>query len=361
MRPRDFLQRLLTVAIVASAPAIALAVKLDVPLSATSFHDFTPGASVDRQGGWSVLLPGQCGPYDESIASFQGNAVWRVSNAVTCESFEDHPFAPRPGGIPADTINTPDNGEPSFFAGESSTGAALNGFVGRFSFRSATGAPQPGLRITVSADSGRGARQSFLSLFDTGDGIDVQTYDVDRDGNFIGERGCILGVTIPCPGLVISARLSYTAWHTVETEVRFNDGPRDDRVRIFIDDRRVHQGESWEEYYRNFEGAQHPRGVPVQTLTFRISGSPAPAVLGGGYYIDNVFTGLFSGSPTPPPTDGCVYQDVTYAVGEMVEEFVNRNQSDDVIAALEEAGFVIDAIEQVANNRFRITATCQGP
>jgi hypothetical protein len=293
MRHRDLLQRMLTTVLIAAAPAIALAVRLDLPLSATSFHDFTAGESVDGQDGWSVFLPGNCGFYDESVTTFGGNAVWRVSNAVTCESFGDQPFAPRPGGIPTDTMNDPDNSEPSFFAGESSTGAGLRGFVGRFSFRSATGQAQPGLRITVSADNGTGGRQSFLSLVDSGAGINVLTYDVDRDGNFIGDRRCILGVTVPCPGIVIASGLSYVAWHTLETEVTFKQRDRDDRVRYYLNGKRIHQGESWEEYYRTFEAAQHPLGVPVQTLLFRISGPAAPAVAGGGFYIDNVFTGLF--------------------------------------------------------------------
>jgi hypothetical protein len=308
MRHRNLLQRLLAIALIAAAPAIAWAVKLDLSLSATSFHDFSPGVSADGQDGWSVFRPGNCGFYDESVTTFGGNAVWRVSNAVTCESFGDQPFAPRPGGIPNDTINDPDNSDPSFFAGESSTGAALRGFVGRFSFRTVTGRAQPGLAITVSADNGRGARQSFLSLVDSGRGIDVLTYDVGRDGNFIGDRRCILGVDIPCPGIVIAAGLSYVTWHTLETEVTFRDRePRttpdddvvvhlgeDDRVRYYLNGKRIHQSESWEEYYRNFEAAQHPLGVPVQTLMFRISGPAAPAVAGGGFYIDNVFTGLFN-------------------------------------------------------------------
>ena len=246
------------------------------PLSSTSFHDFNLGVSVDEQDGWDADNPA----WDEEIVSFSGNKVWRVSNAVTAGSFGDMPFAPRPGGIPNDTVNDPDNSEPLFFAGEESTGAAARGFRSQFSFRSATGAAQAGLRITVSIDNGQGGRQSFASLVDTGTGIDVQTFDVDNDGEFVGP-------------ITIATGLSYTAWHTLAMVATFKDGPNNDKVRYFVNGKQRHKGTSWEQFYRNFQADLHPMGVPVQTLLFRISGTAAPTVLGNGYYIDNVFTSLF--------------------------------------------------------------------
>ena len=45
---------------------------------------------------------------------------------------------------------------------------------------------------------------------------------------------------------------------------------------------------AWEQFYRNFQAALHPLGVPVQTLLFRLSGTPAPVAVGGGFYIDNL-------------------------------------------------------------------------
>ena len=270
--------RLLVLTVVFAASSVFAAAML-APLSGTSFHDFTVGASVDGQDGWNVFLPGNCGFYDESVVNFGANRVWRVSNAVTCGSFGDQPFAPRPGGLPNDTVNDPDNSEPFFFAGENSTGAAFRTFSGQFSFRSATGATQPGLRITVSADSGQGGRQSFAALVDTGSGINVETFDLDNAGNFIGP-------------ITISQGLSYTDWHTLNTEVIFKRGPRNDKVRYFVDGRKRHTGQSWEQFYRNFQAALHPLGVPVQTLLFRVSGTAAPAVAGGGFLIDNVFTAV---------------------------------------------------------------------
>lgn len=243
------------------------------PLSGTGFSDFNIGLSVEGQGGWSSDNPA----WDEEVVLDTTNYVWRVSNAVTSGSFSDMPFAPRPGGLPNDTVNDPDNSDPLFFAGESSTGASSKQFLGEFSFRSVTGAAQPGLRITVSIDNGQGGRQSFVALEDTGSGIDVATFDIDTNGNFIGP-------------IIIAQGLSYTDQHTISMEAFFKDGPNNDRVKYLVDGKLKHEGSSWEQYYRNWQPTLHPLGVPVQTLLFRLSGPAVPSVLGNGYYIDNVFT-----------------------------------------------------------------------
>jgi hypothetical protein len=262
----------------------------------TDFEGFNTGASIDRQNGWSSAPQ-----WDEEVKNASGNTVWRVSNAVTSGSFSDMPFAPRLGGIPANTITNPTNDSPGAFAGESSTGASLDRFRSTFSFRSATGAPQfdpvtcanpdPDLclraRITISADNGNGGRQTFIVLEDRGTGINVATFDVADNGDFIGAAGCNLDVA-GCTPIVIASRLSYRVWHTTSVEAHFRDGASNDRVKYFVDGKLVHTGPSWEQYYRNVQFAQHPKGVPVQTLLFRLSGTPAPMVMGGGFYIDNV-------------------------------------------------------------------------
>lgn len=244
-----------------------------LPLSGTGFANFIIGASVDGQDGW-----GSTGTWDEEVVDDgTGNSVWRVSNAVTAMSFGDMPFAPRPGGIPTDTVADPDNSDPLFFAGEASTGAAFSRFFGRFSFRSATGLAQPGLRITVSIDNGEGGRQSFVALRDSGSGIDIDTFDVDQNGNF----------SVP---ITIATGLSYTKWHTVKMQARFVNGAKNDKVKYLVNGKLVHVGPSWEQFYRNFQANLHPIGVPVQTLLFRLSGTAVPSVNGGGFFIDNVFT-----------------------------------------------------------------------
>ena len=249
-------------------------------LSFTDFEGFTTDVSVDGQGGWNS------GPkWDESVVDIGGNTVWRVSNAVTAGSFGDMPFAPRPGGLPTTPATDPINSNPASFAGESSTGAAFTRFFASFDFRSATGAAQSGLSVTVSPDNGQGGRQSFVDLEDNGSSLDVVTYDVDAAGNFVGP-------------MTIANGLSYTDWHTLAFELLFSDGSDNDVANIFVDGSLVHTGTSWEQFYRFFQSALHPLGVPVQTLLFRISGTAAGNTKGGGFYIDNVRTAV-SNVPEP--------------------------------------------------------------
>lgn len=252
----------------------------------TDFEGFTTGASVDGQGGWSVGTQNGTGtPFDEEVVEFGGNTVWRISNAVTDGAFGNQPFAPRPGGDPMDPDIDPTNGSPSSFAGESSTGASNNRFYTQFDFRSATGTVQAGLSVTGSADNGAGGRQSFFDLEDNGGaGLDITTNEPNSGGIFGGP-------------MVIASGLSRTEWHTFGMEILFQDGADNDVVNYYLNGSLIHTGPSWEQYYTNFEAANHPLGVPVQTLLFRVSGTAVPGLDGGGFYIDNVST-----SATPEPS-----------------------------------------------------------
>jgi hypothetical protein len=182
----------------------------------TDFETFTTGVSVNGQGGWV-----KTGPYDEEVVNDGGNIVWRVSNSITTGAISDQPFAPRPGGVLVDTVNDPVNSNPQFFAGESSTGADFDRFLAQFDFKSATGAPQPGLSLTVSPDNGQGARQGFVDILDNGAGLEVVTFDVGGAGGFIGP-------------IVIASGLSYTETHSLAIEVTFIDGPANDIVKYFV-------------------------------------------------------------------------------------------------------------------------------
>ncbi|MFI4861377.1 MAG: PEP-CTERM sorting domain-containing protein [Phycisphaerales bacterium JB063] len=267
-----------------AAPAL-LAAALAVPAmgdSFTDFESFTPNTSVDGQGGWSAT-----GPYDQEVVDDgTGNLALRISNAVTNGSFGDMPIGPRPGGIVTDTIGDPVNSNPGAFAGESSTGATYTSFVGSFRFRSATGGQQVGASVTVSADNGTGGRHGFIDIEESavnGAGIDLITFDVDANGNFVNQHA-------------IAAGLSYTEWHEFRLEIDFNEGSNNDVARYYVNGVLVNTDTSWENYYETFEAASHPNGVPVQTFLFRVSGLAAPGLAGGGFLFDDVSVSL-----TPEP------------------------------------------------------------
>ncbi len=246
--------------------------------SFTDFEGFTTGVSVDGQGGWVST-----GTWDEEVVDDgTGNTVWRVSNAVTSGAFGNQPHSPLNGGVPTDTVTDPDNSMPGEFAGESSTGALNNQFIGSFKFKAATGAPQPGMSVTVSADNGSGGRQGFIDIEESSvatSGLDIQTFDVDSGGNF---------VAVP----PIATGLAYDEWHEFKLEIDFIDGPDNDVARYYVNGSLVHTAQSWEQYYSNFEAANHPLGVPVQSFMYRLSGGAVPGVDGGGLYIDDVSVAL---------------------------------------------------------------------
>lgn len=257
-------------------------------LSFTDFEGFSTDTTVDGQDGWTVV-----GNFDEKVVDDgSGNIVWRVSNAVTSGAFGNQPFAPCPGGVPSDIdldgaieanngtgdMEAVDN-SPDSFAGETSTEAVFARFFAEFNFTAATASAQPGLSITVSADNWAGARQSFIDIEDNGNGLNIISFDVNRNGRFGGP-------------ITIAQGLSYADWHTFAVEVVFREGDANDIVRYFVDGKLVHTNGSWEQFYQAFQASLHPDGVPVQTLLFRLSGADAPGLNGDGLYVDNVFTAV---------------------------------------------------------------------
>jgi hypothetical protein len=223
---------------------------------------------VNGQGGWGVSNP----LFDQEVVDLSGNRVLRLSNRYTSGSFSDQTFAPRPGGTgmtPADPVN----GNPGFFAGETSTGASYNRFIGSFEIRSvATGDTDRGARITVSPDNGQGARQGFVAFENTATGVAVTTYDVNSGGSFVGPETL--------------TTINFGEWAKIRYEIDFIDGPFNDVARIYIDGSLVKTLHSWESYYPVAQPTLHPNGVPVQTWLFRMSGTAVPNAQ--GFYIDNV-------------------------------------------------------------------------
>lgn len=268
-----------TMALMASAPATAG----PVTISNTTFDSFNTG-SVNGQGGWGVSNPA----FDQEVVDLGGgNKALRISNRVTSGSFGDMPFAPRPGGTgmtPAD----PTNGNPQSFAGESSTGAQYNTFIGSFDFRSVLETVDPLARITISPDNGQGGRQGFIALASTAGGVSVETFDVDGTGNFVGPQAL--------------ATLAFAQWNTLRYEIQFVDGAFNDIATIYLNNVLVATINSWESFYVASQAALHPNGVPVQTFMFRLSGTAAPNAQ--GFYIDNVNVQLDNRQVPEPLTLG---------------------------------------------------------
>jgi len=271
---------------VAAGLALAAAAVGAAPVT-TITSDFTGfvAGTVNGQGGWGVSNAA----FDQEVVNIGGanGNVLRLSNKVTAGSFGDMPFAPRPGGTTMTAAN-PTNSAPQFFAGETSTGAAYNRYIGSFDFRSVVtaAASDIGARITISPDNGQGGRQGFIALENTAAGVSVSTFDINAGGGFVG------------PATL--ATVAGGGWNTLRYEIDFFDGAFNDVANIFLNNTLVSTINSWESFYAVNQPAQHPNGVPVQTWLFRLSGTAVPNAQ--GFYIDNVSVQLDNRSnavPTP--------------------------------------------------------------
>jgi hypothetical protein len=258
----------------------------------TNFDSFATG-TVNGQGGWAVGAPSG-GVFDQSVVDLGGgNKVLRLSNQFASVEFDTQPFAPRPAGIPLNSLTNPTNSAPNFFAGESSTGAAFNTFIGSFDFRSVNSLFESGARITISPDNGNGARQGFVALASTASGIAVQTTNV-------------VGANFNFDPLLATA--SFAEWHNIRYEITFNDGLANDVANIYLDNNLLATINSWESFYAadpsvGGQSNLHPVGVPVQTLLFRLSSPPGSPGVSNGFYIDNVTVQLDNVSAVPEPSE----------------------------------------------------------
>ena len=243
---------IMTIAAVAmfAVPAAAMA---DTVGPTTFGSPFTVGdgnTNINGNDGWMAT-----GAYDEGIVAdgINGPSL-RMSNAITSGSFSDWVFS-KPTQSPA---------------GES---VANHVYKGEFKFKSATGAAQPGLQISVSPDNGQGARMSFVRLMDMGDGIHVMFNEMRPNSSEFS-------------GVQDIAKVDYPAAHTLRFELKMLPGRNNDQVAVYVDGVKKVVGKSWENYYRDSE--LHEPGV-VDRMIFqaRTSGGDAPT-LGHGYLIDNV-------------------------------------------------------------------------
>lgn len=179
----------------------------------------------------------------KQITVVNGEQVWRLSDAVQTSAFGNCPFMQRVQ-----------------VAGE--TGAATGGVVSgpaqtkrtcsAFSFKSATGASQPGLYLeSNTAPAYNTLRQNYLSIKTGANGFDLTTYT---------DLLLTDGVTKIKTDDQVIATVSFADWHRVVTTVQFVDGINqgpcpppygslkcylgNDIVNIFVDGKLAWQGEA---------------------------------------------------------------------------------------------------------------------
>ncbi|MFK8001324.1 MAG: hypothetical protein AB8H86_17145 [Polyangiales bacterium] len=238
----------------------------------TDFEGAVPGSSVTGFEGWRAS---ECAPYDQELVDDgTGNIALRFSNAVATSCINSI-VSDCPAGNEGITPSTWET-NPDLFAGEPSLSVTYNRFVHEMRFRSATGAAQMNLWMELSADDGHGRRQSRMVINDVGTGLRI----------------------IDLAGRIHFDGLSYDEWHTIRIEIAFADGPMNDTVAITVDGvpsaLRPFIG-TLETYYRTEEPDAGITAVQCTLLHPGIAVNQAPALAGGGLFIDDVATWLERG------------------------------------------------------------------
>jgi hypothetical protein len=311
-------RRRTTPAVAAALVASVVALSAAAPAAADTqgpidFESYSIG-SVDGQDGWA-----KTGPFDVAIAdnstfpdapaSF-GDQSLRMSDAVTSGSFGNQAFS-KP------TVDAA--GEPTADTGGFPTGTLRSRFSTSFDFASVTpDAEQPGLHTSISPDRGDGARMSYVRIEDSPTGWNLFFVDYEdvaplgSDGDL--DDGCGAGDSFS--ETEIASDLSRTP-HNLEIVMELVNGPLNDIVQVFLDGELVHEGTSWEDYYRFCSESGGGEGGPradqsriVRNVLFRQAGTAHPANAGAGFLIDGFLVSTVD--PSLNLTSICTYSGGPY-------------------------------------------------
>jgi hypothetical protein len=267
---------------------------------------YIPG-TINGQNGWGGQNPPgiPINPaYDQAVVtniygytSF-GSQSWRISNAVTSGSFGDWPFSPSLTDEAGETLAKNSDGVFTY-----SDGTRQCHFEAQWDFASTMPtSEQSGLQISTSPDRGDGARMSFIRMKDLPAGLSVEFADYQDNAPY-GSYGSPLTAAAGCGPednfvlTTIASGLDRSMPHTIRLTVDFIDGPRNDRVKVYVDGKLRHTGESWEDYYRwctesgggtGTTTFDQSRTVDSMIFQARTSGGEAPLTLGNGFLIDNL-------------------------------------------------------------------------
>jgi hypothetical protein len=289
---RTSLSVLAALGITITNPLYASADSRFIDFEAPTYH---PG-KIYLQDGWAGTGGIAINPLiDEAVVSntygYQsfGAQSWRMSNAYTDGAFGTWPFSPS---------LVDEAGEESAMNGGMSGGERQRHFGVQWDFASTVpGAEQPGLQISASPDRGDGARMSFIRMKDLPTGLSVEFADY-RDNPPFGST------TTPADGCsdedeflitFVATDLSRAKPHTVKLTMSLIDGPRNDVVKVWVDNKLRHTGTSWEDFFRWCEVTFESRTVDSMLFQARSSGGTAPGTLGNGFLIDNLSYATTSG------------------------------------------------------------------
>ncbi|MBU6159266.1 MAG: hypothetical protein KGP35_09615, partial [Bacteroidetes bacterium] len=265
----------------------------------------TLAGTVDMQNGWTTrdayTTSTTVGRWDQQVIQVNdanGNRkVLRMSNAITSPTYPSQVFSAVSGQVAGETgsslwNNRGTNGLAPLSPTQFGANATSKTFYTKLKFRSATGAAQTGLQLTLSPSAKQSAvRMSFLQIQDNGStGFNLNFYETLANGAF------------PSNATQIASGLSYTTLHTLEMEINFVDGVStvggvvfgNDVVKIWLNGTLIHTGTTWESYYYTNSGERNsvtsgpgPRLQAVNSMLFRVSTPSAPATSNNGFYFED--------------------------------------------------------------------------
>jgi hypothetical protein len=268
----------------------------------------TLAGTVDGQNGWttrdaftSATTVGKWDQQVKDVNDANGNRkVFRMSNAITSSTYSSQVFSATSGQVAGETNaalwnNRGTNGSSPLSPAQYGAWAATDTFYSKVAFRSATGAAQAGLALTLSASAKQSTvRMSWLQLQDTGSGFNVNFWDTGANGAFAPTS------------TTIASGLSYTALHTLEMGITFVDGVStvggqvfgNDVMKVWLNGTLIHTGTTWESYYYSTTAERNavasgpgPRLQAVNSMLFRVSGTAATGTSGNGFYFEDFAIG----------------------------------------------------------------------
>jgi hypothetical protein len=263
----------------------------------------TLAGTVDGQNGWTTrdafTSATTVGKWDQQVKDVNdangSRRVFRMSNAIASSTYSSQVFSATSGQVAGETNaalwnNRGTNGSSPLSPAQYGAYAATDTFYSKVAFRSATGAAQAGLALTLSASAKQSTvRMSWLQLQDTGAGFNLNVYDLLGNGTF------------PSAATTIASGLSYSDLHTIEMGITFVDGVStvggqiygNDVLKIWLNGSLIHTGSTWESYYYNYERitAGTPRLQAVDSMLFRVAGTAAPGTSGNGFYFEDFAIG----------------------------------------------------------------------
>lgn len=282
--------------------------------------------SINGQNGWSATgsAGSGCALYDEGVSdnsaiggtpSTFGTQSFRISNAVTSGCFGDQAFAP--------ALTAP-AGETGADNGTYGAATPVPHFEASFDIFALPGST--GDTLSVAPDRGDGARMTYLRFENPGDDMIHVYFDDVTDPTHAANADTFNEYQI--------AQLNPSVPHTIKFTIDFVNGPDNDVVNIYIDNKLTFTGTTWEDYYR-FDAESNPTlndafTPTVRTVLFRAGGAAVPANAGKGYLIDN-FSAV-SGQTTSTQVASCPSGMVQSAAP--VETVVVNSNSSTPIASL---------------------------